>query len=112
MAPPIFVAGLERPGNGGVVGDVGLFGDVELDFAGLIVGHDRDVVAVGGLNQIERGPIVGALDLHGQHVFGCSAVPVVDGGAEVEVQLFALRQLVGVGPADVEGKLAGLACRG
>ena len=39
-----------------------LFGDVELDFAGLIVGHDRDVVAVGGFNQIERGPIVGALD--------------------------------------------------
>ena len=112
VRPAIVVVGLERPGNGGVVGDVGLFGDVELDFAGLIVGHDRDVVAVGGFNQIERGPIVGALDLYGQHVFGCSAVPVVDGGAEVEVQLFALRQLVGVGPADVEGKLAGLRVEG
>ena len=112
VRPAIVVVGLERPGNGGVVGDVGLFGDVELDFSGLIVGHDRDVVAVGGFNQIERGPIVGALDLHGQHVFGCSAVPVVDGGAEVEVQLFALRQLVGVGPADVEGKLAGLRVEG
>ena len=112
VRPAIVVVGLERPGNGGVVGDVGLFGDVELDFSGLIVGHDRDVVAVGGFNQIERGPIVGALDLHGQHVFGCSAVPVVDGGAEVEVQLFALRQLVGLGPADVEGKLAGLRVEG
>ena len=112
VRPAIVVVGLERPGNGSVVGDVGLFGDVELDFAGLIVGHDRDVVAVGGLNQIKRGPIVGAADGHVEPIVGVSAVLVVDGGVEAEIELFARRQLVGVGPADVEGKLAGLRVEG